>query len=244
MKIIAQVEWRQYEINLLKAQTALANAQIAYTNKQAALKSEIAELQLAKTSSHSNTDKIRADERSTEFQLKSASDNTRQMVENLFGNYEIDKGSLIIKSKMNGRVAYLSDGELEVKASVTLLKISTQDSPTYGFIKCPPSVVGKIHRQQDCYLKVASFPFYEWGTLKGKTTEISAAPDENGEFNIKVDFATNTQLQPLLQTGLTGQAVIIIDNKTLLNYFFRGAAKNYHQFIKGDFIETTRPKNE
>ena len=238
-KIIAQVEWRQYEINHLKAQTSLATAQIAYTNKQATLRTQIAELQLTKTSSNSNTDKIRADEQSTEFQLKSDSDNTRQMVENLFGNYEIDKGSIIVKSKMNGQIAYLFDGEQEVKASVMLLKISTQHSPTYGFIKCPPSVVGKIHRNQDCYLKVASFPFYEWGTLKGKTTEISAAPDEKGEFNVKVDFATNTPMQPLLQTGLTGQAVIIIDNKTLLSYFFRSTTKNYHQFTKGDFIETT-----
>ncbi len=237
-KIIAQVEWRQYEINHLKAQTALATAQIAYTNKQAALRSQIAELQLTKTASGSNTDKIRADEQSTEFQLRSDSDNTRQMVENLFGNYEIDKGSIIIKSKMAGQIAYLFDGELEVKASVMLLKISTQQSPTYGFIKCPPSVVGKIRRQQDCYLKVASFPFYEWGTLKGKTTAISAAPDEKGEFNVKVDFATNTSMQALLQAGLTGQAVIIIDNKTLLQYFFRSTAKTYHQFAKGDFIET------
>lgn len=100
-------------------------------------------------------------------------------------------------------------------------------------------MVGKIRRQQDCYLKVASFPFYEWGTLKGKTTAISAAPGEKGEFNVKVDFATNTSLQPLLQAGLTGQAVIIIENKTLLHYFFRSTAKAYHQFANGDFIKTT-----
>lgn len=237
-KIIAQVEWRQHEINHLKAQTALANAQLTYINKQAALRAEIAGLQLTKTASGSNTDKIRADELSDAYQLQADYVNEQQRVENLFGNYEIDKGSIIIKSKQAGQVAYLFDGELDVKAGVMLLKISAKHIPTYGFIKCPPSVVGKIRQQQDCYLKVASFPFYEWGTLKGKTTGISAAPDENGAFNINVSFATNTPMQPLLQAGLTGQAVIIIDNKTLLQYFFRSTAKRYHQFTKGDFIET------
>lgn len=38
------------------------------------------------------------------------------------------------------------------------------------------------------YLKVASFPVYEGGTLGGHIAEISAAPNENGEFNINVAF--------------------------------------------------------
>lgn len=239
---ISQVEWRQYEINNVKAQSALAHAQIEYTNKQALLRSQIAELKLSKTSSNSTTDRIRADELSNAFQLRSDYDNIRQRFENLFGNYELDHGSIIIRSKINGQVAYLFDGELEVKESVTLLKISAQLSPSYGFIKCPPSIMGKIRRYQACYIKVTSFPFYEWGTLNGKITEISAAADENGEFNVKVNFDSHTQMQPYLYTGLTGQAVIIIDDKTLLQYFFRSSAKHYHQFIKGDFIQSDSRK--
>jgi hypothetical protein len=237
-KYISQVEWKQLETNHIKAVTSLENAEIDYRNKQAALMAHVADLQMAKTSSNSATGKISAEELSSEYQLKSDHANTQQMFENMFGNYEIDNGSIIIKSKMSGQVIYLFEGESEVKESVTLLKVSKQHSPSYGFIKCSPSVVGKIHAGQECHLKVASFPFYEWGTLRGKATEISTAPDENGQFNLKIDFDKNSKMQSLLQTGLTGQAVIIIENKTLLQYFFRNTAKSYHEFAEGDFINT------
>lgn len=241
-KVIAQVDFRQFEIAQIRALTALANAQIAWHNRQAALRSQIAGLQLAQTSSGSTTDKIRADELSSQFQLQSDYANTQQMFANLFGNYAVLGGSILIKSRMAGQVAYLFDGELEVKPSVTLLKISTRNNPGYGFIKCPPSLIGRLRRGQECHLKIASFPFYEWGTLAGKTTQISAAPDENGAFNVNVAFESNSRMQPFLQTGLTGQAVIIIDNKTLLQYFFRSTIKTYYQFVQGEFIET-KPEN-
>lgn len=161
-----------------------------------------------------------------------------------FGPFDIMDGSIVLKASHAGVISYLFDGEKEIKSGNTLLKISTLKNPDYAFIKCPPGLAGKIKTAQESHLKINSFPFYEWGTLKATVQEVSRSPDEEGMYNIKLTFQNTGKLQNQLIPGLNGTAVILIDEKTLLQYFFRNVKKQYHKFYDSSLDATSHSKEK
>ena len=55
--------------------------------------------------------------------------------------------------------------------------------------------------------------------------QISLTPDEKGDYNLDI---------ALDDPGLTGTAVVVIEEKTLFQYFFRNLKKQYRRFMEGD----------
>ncbi|MFN0217166.1 MAG: hypothetical protein ACKVT2_23150 [Saprospiraceae bacterium] len=160
---------------------------------------------------------------------------SRQQLQHTFGDYEVVEGAIILLAPFPGRITYLFEGEKELKSGSTLFKIAAGNEATYAFVKCPPGMAGKLRAEQDCQLKIASFPFYEWGAVAGKISELSLAPDESGQYNLRIQLSDPGRLRGRLFPGLTGSAVVILEEKTLLEYFFHKAGKYYHQFMEGDF---------
>jgi hypothetical protein len=78
------------------------------------------------------------------------------------------------------------------------------------------------------HLKVSSFPYYEWGVAEGRVNSKSLSPDEKGEYNIQVTLEDQNRLEGQLFPGLDGSAVIVLEEKTLFQYFFRRLSRGYH----------------
>lgn len=99
----------------------------------------------------------------------------------------------------------------------------------YAAISCPPSMIGKIAKNQQTALKIASFPFYEWGTVKGHVDNLSLTPDEKGFFSIKISIDNFGKLNHLTQVGMDGNASILLEEKTFYDYFFRRIKRIYYK---------------
>ncbi len=156
----------------------------------------------------------------------------KNRIENTFGNFELENGDLILKANENGIVSYIFDGEKEALNGSILLKVIHNNSALYALVKSPPSQIGKLKINKQVVLKVASFPFYEWGGMKGHIENLSLTPDETGKFSVKISIDDFGKLKTLMQIGMNGDATIILEEKTFYHYFFRNMKKVYYEATK------------
>lgn len=159
-------------------------------------------------------------------------------IQQLFGPFEVGEGSIILKAPEAGMVRYIFEGEKEIEAGVTLLRLQKNENGLYAFAKCPPAMKGKLKVDMHSLLKVHSFPFYEYGSVRGHIQYLSMSPDEKGEYNLQIQIDEPGNLEGLLQDGLSGDAVVIIQEKTMLQYFFRGIRKSVNTFMEGPLGKT------
>ncbi|MBK8954181.1 MAG: HlyD family efflux transporter periplasmic adaptor subunit [Saprospiraceae bacterium] len=229
----SKFDLKDRELLEIKAREALNSGRSQYQLDSSRALLELKNLNLDIHNANSEIDHLELASQEQDLQLKSKLQLNQQKLLQSFGPFEISDGSIVLKASHPGMVSYMFEGEKEIKEGMTVLKISSHNSTDYAFIKCPPGIAGKIKIGQQAHLKVASFPFYEWGTLTASVSEISQSADEAGQFNLKLSIENNNKLQSLLIPGLNGTAVVLIDEKTLLQYFFRNVKKNYHRFMEG-----------
>lgn len=156
-------------------------------------------------------------------------------IKSIFPEYSIEGGNIILRSPSDAIVSYLYDGEQELSIGSTLIKLTNSTMPDYAFVKCPPSSMGRIKKGMKSLLKVSSFPYYEWGTVEGHIMHLSLTADENGLYNIHINLDKPGRLENHLFSGLTGKALIVLEERTLLHFFFYKLSEQYHRVMNGDF---------
>ncbi|MFM9950284.1 MAG: hypothetical protein ACKV1O_20280 [Saprospiraceae bacterium] len=235
-EIGSQFDLVEQQTRLAQAENALRQEKLRFEKDSAGMQNAIGQLLLDNQMAESRLAESGADFRADSIDTASNFDLARRRIANSFGDCEIADGSIIVKSALHGRVSFLFEGEKEIRDGATAIKINNDNEPTYGFVKCPPAVVGKLNPNQHCHLKVFSFPFYEYGAAKGHIREVSLSPDEKGDYNLQIALDDPGRLKGLLQPGLNGTAVVVIEEKTLLQYFFRGLNKQYRRFLDGEAL--------
>ena len=157
---------------------------------------------------------------------------TENKIKNTFGDFELADGDLILKANANGMVSYIFDGEKEATTGSILLKVIHNNSDLYALVKSPASKIGRLTINRQVKLKVASFPFYEWGTMGGHIENLSLTPDETGNFSVKICIDNFGNLKNLMQIGMNGDAAIILEEKTFYYYFFHHIKETYYNATK------------
>ena len=176
-----------------------------------------------------NVKKLSIDSKYDSVSLTNRFTLAKNKIRNIYGDFELADGNLILKANDNGIVSYVFDGDKEVVAGSILMKVINNKTAFYALVKRPPSLIGKIRKNKQAVLKVASFPFYEWGTVKGQVDNLSLTPDESGNFSVKISLQNFGNLNNLLQIGITGDATIILEEKTFYYYFFRKTKEIYYK---------------
>jgi multidrug efflux pump subunit AcrA (membrane-fusion protein) len=230
---VSRYELIERENRKVQAENALSQEKLRFEKDSARMAAQISQLLLDNQTAETRLAKWAADLRSDSLETGSRYELARRRIADSFGDCVIADGAIMIKSAASGRVSFLFEGEKEIRAGVTALKLNNAGSPLFAFAKCPPAMAGKLRDGQDCHLKVHSFPFYEYGAARGHIRRLSFSPDEKGDYNLHIALDHTGRLQGWLQPGLTGAAVIIIEEKTLLQYFFRGLKKQYHRVVEG-----------
>lgn len=233
--LASRLDFQERENLASRAQEALGTARNGFRLDSMQLISGIDKIRLENTGLAQEMSLIRTNTDQEASGYRSDRDLSQQQLLHTFGDFEIVDGAIILLAPFSGRITYLFEGEKEIKSGSTLFKIAAGNEATYAFVKCPPGMAGKLKAAQDCQLKIASFPFYEWGAAVGTVSELSLAPDESGQYNLRIQLSDPGRLRGRLFPGLTGSAVVILEEKTLLEYFFHKAGKHYHQFMEGDF---------
>jgi len=235
-KTVARFDMTEKENQQKQAENALQQEKLRYDREHLRLQSAINQLQIENQIAQSQLAKLEADFQGDSVESLSKLELARRRIANTFGLCEIIEGAIVVKSAIEGKVSFMFEGEKEINSGATVLKINSANEATYAFLKCPPAIVGKLQAQQVCHLKVLSFPFYEYGSVPGHIRQISLTPDESGQYNLYVALGDPGRLKGLLQPGMDGTAVVIIEEKTLLQYFFRNLKKGYHRVAGGDIL--------
>jgi len=151
-----------------------------------------------------------------------------QLVYN-FGDYTIENGKLILRAVESGKISYLFEGEKELKSGQILLKIQNNLREYFAKGEVMPQVIGKFNEGQNASLKINSFPHFEWGIMEGEIVTLSKAPNEKGNFTIRLDITNYGNLQPLVQLGMDGIATILIEEKSFASHITHKFKRTFYE---------------
>lgn len=144
----------------------------------------------------------------------------------------------LLVSPVSGRVFFLDvrtpyqwvDQEEEIFGV-----LQDRKSSLIGIVKIPIHNAGNVRVGQQVIIKLHSFPFEEWGILKGIITEISASPKKADEpyypAHVKIDSTANNLNGRISGKGtLSGPCDIILEESTIFKKFFISLRKTIDNF--------------
>ncbi len=228
-KIGSTFSFLETEKNKVAAADVLTSTKQSYEKEKNRLHKLYNSYQLDNNASATELTKLTIDTKYDSTSLYNQFTLAKNKIKNSFGNFEISDGAIVLRAGENGTVSYIFEGDKEIPSGAIVLKIIYNNAPLYAAIACPPSIIGKIKKYQRVALKIASFPFYEWGTAQGHINNLSLTPDEKGNFSIKITIDNFGKLNHLVQIGMNGNAIVILEEKTFYEYFFRTIKKLYYK---------------
>ncbi len=227
-RYISKVELKEHEEKKIRSMDNFTTAHLHYEKERADLNSLISQYNLEILTLRQELEKLSYDTRYDSLGYESRLKLAEHKIRDIFGDFELSDGALVLKASGNGIVSYLFDGDKEVMESAILMRINYGKNQLYSSIICPPTLIGKINKDNTVFHKVSTFPSYEWGTVKGHVENLSLTYDENGNYNIKILLDDQGALANRLQAGMNGSATIVLEKKTFFQYFFRKVRKAYH----------------
>lgn len=220
-KHISALELKVYETERLRAADALITATESYRRDAAALREESARYAIQNRSLSRESDRYGIEAGNDSTVLLNALEQARETIRNSFGEYSIEAGSLLLRAGSAGTVSFMFEGERELPQSAILLKLRPQAGGLYATAVSPGALIGRLRQGQPVYLKVASFPAYEWGAAKGHIERLSLTPDEKGGFSVRVVIDDERRLRNRLQGGMDGRMAVQLHERSFFQYFFR-----------------------
>ncbi len=116
----------------------------------------------------------------------------------------------------------------QLQAGQVVCFVNPKSAAYYAAIYIPQANFGKVKLGQNVLLKFPSYPFQEYGTIKGKIDFISNISTDSGYLAKVVlpnGLITNYKKQIQFRDGLTAQGEIITQNMRLLQRFYYNIVK-------------------
>jgi len=139
------------------------------------------------------------------------------------------KKQYVITTLSNGFLVYggfLQENQL-VKTGDILFYINPGKEDYYGEILIPQVSSSKVKRYQDVLIKVRSYPYQEYGCLKGKVDYISDIPIRDNLFFSKVVLTrTNEDSIIKLKPGIQAEAEIIMEDQSIFKRVYLNLTKS------------------
>ena len=210
-ELAALRENRRKEVGERDAQIEAATLQQQIVAQQEGEKAQEAQGQLAK--------------------LQNEIDQAYQALRRSYGDFAIEGGGLVLKAPYAGRVSYVTDEDRDVASGETLLKVLRGASDLHAYATIPPQAIGLVKPGDPVVLKVATFPHYEWGTLRGEIRHLTLTPDEDGQYPCTVAITDAGRLAPHLQIGMNGELSVLVEEKSFFRYVFGQFRKGYDRLV-------------
>ncbi len=140
------------------------------------------------------------------------------------------KKKYLLTAPVNGKVTFATfiQENQQLQANQTICFINPENSEYYAQIVIPQANFGKVAKGQQVLLKFPSYPFQEYGTVKGTIEFISHIPTDSG-YLAKVVLTdglnTNYKKQIQYRDGLIAQGEIVTKDLRLLQRFYYGIVK-------------------
>jgi len=154
-----------------------------------------------------------------------------QSINTLKSDIEAWKQKYIAVASISGKVNFLTNLQENqiIKASQELLYILPQGSGYYGEMMVGQYNFGKIKKGQEVIVKFESYPFQEFGTVRGQISHISDVAKDS-VYLVKVQFPnalkTSSKKELPFKNGMTASGEIVTENLKLMEKFFYDIRKS------------------
>lgn len=145
----------------------------------------------------------------------------RQNMDLLDANIAEWEQRFLFKAATSGRVSFFKfwSDKQDIALGETILSIVPPASETYGYVQLPMIKSGKVKEGQVVNIKFNSYPFEEYGIVKGHITSISTVP-QNNLYAVKVSLdkglMTTHNKKLDFKDQMSGNADIVTEDLRLL----------------------------
>lgn len=199
-KVISQLELQQKEALLLAKRQSIPQTENTIINNQSSRLSKDKEI------SEINN------------QIFEEEKKFYQSLNTFISDAENWKKQFVISSPSKGILIYgdfLQENQL-VKTGDELFYVNANKDDYYGEILIPQVKSSKVKVGQDVLIKVQSYPFQEYGYLRGKINYISDIPIKDSVFFSKVTLTRNEQDSVIkLKPGILADADVITEDQSI-----------------------------
>jgi multidrug resistance efflux pump len=139
------------------------------------------------------------------------------------------KKQYVISSPAKGTLIYgdfLQENQL-IKIGEELFYVNANKEDYYGEILIPQSKSSKVKVGQEVLIKVQSYPYQEYGYLRGKIDYISDIPIKDSVFFSKVSLSRNEKDSVIkLKPGILADADIITEDQSIIKRIWLNITKS------------------
>lgn len=154
-----------------------------------------------------------------------------QSLNTLKSDIEAWKQRYVATAPTTGKINFLTSLQENqmIKSGQELMYILPEGSGYYGEMHVGQYNFGKVRTGQEVIVKFQSYPFQEFGTVKGQIAFISDLPKDS-TYLVKVSFpeglVTSSKKQLPFRNGMTASGEIITENLRLMEKFFYDIRKS------------------
>ena len=136
------------------------------------------------------------------------------------------KQKYLLIAPISGKIAFATflQENQQLKANQIVCFINPENTQYYAEVYIPQPNFGKVQKGQEVLLKFPSFPFQEYGSVKGKIDFISNISTDSGylaKVILPQGLNTNYNRQIQYRDGLLAQGEIITKDMRLLQRFYQ-----------------------
>ncbi|WP_316801880.1 HlyD family secretion protein [Pedobacter nototheniae] len=140
----------------------------------------------------------------------------------------------ILRAPVAGKLSFagIVQQNQNVVANQEVFIVNPGNANYFGEIQIPQYNMGKIRKGERTLVKLKSYPFEQYGMIRGRLTFISDVAYKDSVFIAKVSFEQFENKDPnrkiVLKNGMQADAEIITEESSLLQRFFRNITKMMH----------------
>jgi hypothetical protein len=167
--------------------------------------------------------KIKFTESENQHQLRKLQEQLKVAQQRLklnYGNIQVLNNSILIMCNENAQVSLIAENESIIKAKDYLLKLSTGSEDYYAYAEVGPENRGQLEIGKKAILKFESLPHFQYGVLEGEISYLSLSNNKAGFFPLRIKTNDLGKLKKYVSKGLTGNAAIILQERTLFEFLF------------------------
>ena len=154
-----------------------------------------------------------------------------QALNSLISQAEDWKSKYILTAAQSGKLSYagiIQENQV-LNAGQEVFNINPGNEAFFGQMAIPQDNMGKVKEGQEVLVKLKSYPFEEYGMIRGKISYIADVPYKDSVFISKVDFkirSTSDMKKPIhLKQGMMADAEIITQDATIMQRISRSVFK-------------------
>lgn len=137
----------------------------------------------------------------------------------------------VLRAPLAGKLSFA--GIVQQNQNITsgqeVFIVNPGNASFFGEIQIPQYNMGKIREGERALVKLRSFPFEQYGMIRGRLSYISEVAYRDSVFIAKVSFDTFENKDPnrkiVLKNGMQAEVEIITEESSLLQRFFRNITK-------------------